>query len=241
MKEIHSLKIHSLKHEIECVVLDACIQEQNNFSKIQKYLLRTDFGIRNKVVFSALQYLHENSKPIDQISVSKQMLIEIKATKDSEKEKYTIISKYLIDLTLLNSNTSNLEYSALLLAQLSIHNQLLEQLHLLLQNNSLPFDLLVDLNYFRESLLPFDCDPLEILDEAVIFLNLTYPNQSELYQPILKIADELELRCFDIRKDFTLEASDSTNQFLKNFTSDSNKIEHWPDSSNNLNSTEAPF
>jgi hypothetical protein len=38
MKEIHSLKIHSLKHKIECVVLGACIQEQNNFSKIQKIL-----------------------------------------------------------------------------------------------------------------------------------------------------------------------------------------------------------
>jgi hypothetical protein len=38
MKETHSLKIHSLKHKIECVVLGACIQEQNNFSKIQKIL-----------------------------------------------------------------------------------------------------------------------------------------------------------------------------------------------------------
>ncbi len=241
MKEIHNLQIHSLKHNIECVVLGACIQEQNNFSKIQKFLLRTDFRNKNMVVFDALQYLHENSKPIDLISVSKQMLIGIKATKDSEKDKYTIISKYLIDLTKFNSNTSNLEYSALLLAQLSIQNQLLEQMHLLLQNNSLPFELLVDLNYLRNSLLPSDCDPLEILDNAVIFLNLKYPNQSELFQPILKIAHELELRCFDIRKDYTLKASDSTNQILKNFTSDSNKIEHWPESSNNLTSTEAPF
>ncbi len=229
MKEIHSLKIRSLKHRIECVVLSSCIQEQNNFSKIQKYLLRTDFGNRNKVVFSALQYLHENSKPIDQISLSKQMLIEIKATKDSEMERYTIISKHLIDLTLFNSNTSNLEYHALLLAQLSIHNQLLEQLHLLLQNNSLPLGLLEDLKYFKNSLLPFDSDPLEILDEAVQFLNINYPNQSELYQPILNIAHELELRCFDIRKDCTVKASDSTNQFLKNFTFDSNKVEHWPE------------
>ena len=38
MKETHSLKIRSLKHRIECVVLSSYIQEQNNFSKIQKIL-----------------------------------------------------------------------------------------------------------------------------------------------------------------------------------------------------------
>lgn len=241
MKEIHSLKIHSLKHKIECVVLGACIQEQNNFSKIQKFLLRTDFGNNNKVVFDALQCLHENNEPIDLISVCKQMLCEINATKYSEKESYAKINQYLIKLSTLISNTFNLEYYALQLAQLSIHYQLLEQLHLLLQNKSLSFELLEDLNYFRKSLLPYDCDPLEILDNAVHFLNLKYPNQSELYQPVLNIAHELELRCFEIRKDFTLEATNSTTQFLESFTPDSNKIEHWPESSYDLTFTETPF
>lgn len=134
MKQTHQLEIHSLKHKMECVVLGACILEQNNFSKIQKFLLRTDFGKNNKVVFDALQSLHENSEPIDLISVSKQILYEIKATKYSEKESYAKINQYLINLTNLIFNTCNLEYFALQLAQLSIHNQLLEQLHLLLQN-----------------------------------------------------------------------------------------------------------
>ena len=241
MKEIHSLKIHSLKHKIECVVLGACIQEQNNFSKIQKFLLRSDFGNNNKVVFDALQSLHENNEPIDLISVSKQMLCEINATKYSEKESYAKINQYLIKLTTLISNTANLEYYALQLAQLSIHFQLQEQLHLLLQNKSLPLELIADLNYFKNSLLPFDSNPLEILENAVCFLNLKYPNQSELYQPILNIEHELELRCFEIRKDFTLEATNSTKQFLENFTHDSNKIEHWPESSYDLTFTETPF
>ena len=241
MKKTYNLEIRSLKHRIECIVLSSCIQEQNNFSKIQKFLLRTDFGNNNKVVFDALHYLQENSKPIDLISVSRQMLCEINATVYSEKECYAKINQYLINLTKLISNTFNLEYYALQLAQLSIHFQLLEQLHLLLQNKSLPLGLLDDINYFRNSLLPFDCNPLDILDKAVCFLNLKYPNQTELYQPVLNIEKELELRCFEIRKDFTLEETDSTNQFLKNFTSDSNKIEHWPESSCDLTFTETPF
>lgn len=82
---------------------------------------------------------------------------------------------------------------------------------------------------------------MEILDKAVRFLNLKYSNQTELYQPVLNIEHELELRCFEIRKDFTLDATDSTNQFLKNFTSDSNKIEHWPESFCSLTLKETPF
>ena len=44
-------------------------------------------------------------KPIDLISVSKQMLSEIKATKYSENESYVKINQYLIKLTNLISNT----------------------------------------------------------------------------------------------------------------------------------------
>ena len=46
MKEINSLKIHSLKQRIECVFFGACIQEQNNFSKIQKILEQLNEKIR---------------------------------------------------------------------------------------------------------------------------------------------------------------------------------------------------
>ena len=80
------------------------------------------------------------------------------------------------------------------LAQLSIHFQLLEQLHLLLQNKSLPLELFEDLDDFRKCLLPCDCNPLDLLEKAVKFFNGKYPNHCEFYQPILIIDHELKLR-----------------------------------------------
>lgn len=204
----------------EGVILGACLLEASAFGRVNTMLESCHFTSANVVVWDAMVAVREAKKPIDLLTVSKQ----ISTLEHSSNFNFI---HYAITLTNRVCSTANLEYHALVLIEIYLRDELKKLAFIykrgLLNQNAEMAEVMGEL---YQALLNPLADPLDILFGTVTYLRINFPTESELYQSILDLDNEFTATALKVRKQ--LGANEPVT-IAPQPTITNTEPEHWPE------------
>jgi hypothetical protein len=210
----------SLRSTVEGIILGACLLEASAFGRVSSMLESCHFTNANLVVWEAMVAVNEAKKPIDLLTVSKQLSTLEYASNDFNVMSYTA--------SLMNrvASTANLEYHALILIELYLKEELAKLAFIykrgLIMQNAEMAEVMGEL---YQALLNPLADPLEILFGTITYLRINFPTESELYQSILDLDNEFNATALKVRKQLGTKA---TTPITAKPAVMNNEPEHWP-------------
>jgi replicative DNA helicase len=164
--------------------------------------------------------VHEAKKPIDLLTVSKQI-------NTLENTDGTFLINYVTALTNRVCSTANLEYHALILIELYLKDELKKLAFIykrgLIMQNAEMAEVMGELH---QALLDPTADPLEILFGTITYLRINFPTESELYQSILDLDNEFNATALKVRKQL---GSQEPQPITEKHAVMNNEPEHWPE------------
>lgn len=210
----------SLRSTVEGIILGACLLEATAFGRVSSMLESCHFTNANLVVWEAMVAVHEAKKPIDLLTVSKQI-------NTLENTDGTFLINYVTALTNRVCSTANLEYHALILIELYLKDELKKLAFIykrgLIMQNAEMAEVMGELH---QALLDPTADPLEILFGTITYLRINFPTESELYQSILDLDNEFNATALKVRKQL---GSQEPQPITEKHAVMNNEPEHWPE------------
>lgn len=212
--------VPNLRSTVEGIILGACLLEASAFGRVNTMLESCHFTDANVVVWDAMAAVKESKKPIDLLTVSKQ----ISTLEHSSNFNFI---HYATTLTNRVCSTANLEYHALVLIEIYLRDELKKLAFIykrgMLMQNAEMAEVMGEL---YQALLNPLADPLDILFGTVTYLRINFPTESELYQSILDLDNEFTATALKVRKQ--LGANEPvTIAPLPTITN--TEPEHWPE------------
>lgn len=212
--------VPNLRSTVEGIILGACLLEASAFGRVNTMLESCHFTSANIIVWDAMAAVREAKKPIDLLTVSKQ----ISTLEHSSKFNFI---HYAITLTNRVCSTANLEYHALVLIEIYLRDELKKLAFIykrgLLNQNAEMAEVMGEL---YQALLNPLADPLDILFGTVTYLRINFPTESELYQSILDLDNEFTATALKVRKQ--LGANEPVT-IAPQPTITNTEPEHWPE------------
>jgi hypothetical protein len=210
----------SLRSTVEGIILGACLLEATAFGRVSSMLESCHFTEVNINVWEAMAAVNEAKKPIDLLTVSKQL------STLEYGHKFNFIH-YATTLTNRVCSTANLEYHALILIELYLKDELKKLAFIykrgLIMQNAEMAEVMGELH---QALLNPTADPLEILFGTITYLRINFPTESELYQSILDLDNEFNATALKVRKQL---GSQETQPITAKPVVMNNEPEHWPE------------
>lgn len=189
----------SIRIYTEELILGACLIENSAFLRVNKILNASNFTNQNIFIWEAIEELLLRKQPIDILTVSKKIMET--NTENNNDQVFKRVSIHLMELTQRVCSTANLEYHALVLIELHLKDSLKQLSFIYKKQAAMNLQFAEDMGELFNMLMPADCDPLELLFNTVSYLRINYPNESELYQSILDLANDFTKQAIVVRRE----------------------------------------